>query len=71
MNNFKGNLPNRRQIIGLAAAAMSLPTLAQTSSFPLRPVRIVVPLHNGRQQRRHCATAGSTTSGDLGTARGG
>ena len=47
MNNFKGNLPNRRQIIGLAAAAMSLPTLAQTSSFPLRPVRIVVPYTTG------------------------
>ena len=47
MNNFKGNLPNRRQIIGLAAAAMSLPTLAQTSSFPQRPVRIVVPYTTG------------------------
>ena len=47
MNNFKGNLPNRRQIIGLAAAAMSLPTLAQTSRFPLRPVRIVVPYTTG------------------------
>lgn len=47
MNNFKGNLPNRRQIIGMAAAAMSLPALAQTSSFPLRPVRIVVPYTTG------------------------
>ena len=47
MNNVKGNLPNRRQIIGLAAAAMSLPTLAQTSSFPQRPVRIVVPYTTG------------------------
>ena len=47
MNNVKGKLPNRRQIIGLAAAAMSLPTLAQTSSFPQRPVRIVVPYTTG------------------------
>ena len=47
MNNIKGKLPNRRQIIGLAAAAMSLPTLAQTSSFPQRPVRIVVPYTTG------------------------
>lgn len=47
MNNVKGKLPNRRQIIGLAAAAMSLPALAQTSSFPQRPVRIVVPYTTG------------------------
>lgn len=47
MNNVKSKLPNRRQIIGLAAAAMSLPTLAQTSSFPQRPVRIVVPYTTG------------------------
>ena len=47
MNNVKGKLPNRRQIIGLAAAAMTLPTLAQTSSFPQRPVRIVVPYTTG------------------------
>ena len=47
MNDIKGKLPNRRQIIGLAAAAMSLPTLAQTSSFPQRPVRIVVPYTTG------------------------
>lgn len=47
MNNVKGKLPNRRQIIGLAAAAMSLPTLAQTSNFPQRPVRIVVPYTTG------------------------
>ena len=47
MNNVKGKLPNRRQIIGLAVAAMSLPTLAQTSSFPQRPVRIVVPYTTG------------------------
>lgn len=47
MNNVKSKLPNRRQIIGLAAAAMSLPALAQTSSFPQRPVRIVVPYTTG------------------------
>jgi tripartite-type tricarboxylate transporter receptor subunit TctC len=47
MNNVKGKLPNRRQIIGLAAAAMSLPALAQTSSFPQKPVRIVVPYTTG------------------------
>jgi tripartite-type tricarboxylate transporter receptor subunit TctC len=47
MNNVKSKLPNRRQIIGLAAAAMSLPTLAQTSGFPQRPVRIVVPYTTG------------------------
>lgn len=47
MNNVKGKLPNRRQIISLAAAAMSLPALAQTSSFPQRPVRIVVPYTTG------------------------
>jgi tripartite-type tricarboxylate transporter receptor subunit TctC len=47
MNNVKSKLPNRRQIIGLAAAAMSLPTLAQTSSFPQKPVRIVVPYTTG------------------------
>jgi len=47
MNTVKGKQPNRRQIIGLAAAAMSLPTLAQTSSFPQKPVRIVVPYTTG------------------------
>jgi tripartite-type tricarboxylate transporter receptor subunit TctC len=47
MNNVKGKLPNRRQIISLAAAAMSLPALAQTSSFPQKPVRIVVPYTTG------------------------
>jgi tripartite-type tricarboxylate transporter receptor subunit TctC len=47
MNNVKGKLPNRRQIIGLAAAAMSLPALAQSSSFPQKPVRIVVPYTTG------------------------
>lgn len=47
MNNVKSKLPNRRQIIGLAAAAMSLPALAQTSSFTQRPVRIVVPYTTG------------------------
>jgi tripartite-type tricarboxylate transporter receptor subunit TctC len=47
MQNAKGKQPNRRQIIGLAAAAMSLPTLAQTSNFPQRPVRIVVPYTTG------------------------
>ncbi len=47
MKNIQGKQPNRRQIIGLAAAAMSLPALAQTSSFPQRPVRIVVPYTTG------------------------
>jgi tripartite-type tricarboxylate transporter receptor subunit TctC len=47
MNNVKGKLPNRRQIIGMAAAAMSLPALAQTTSFPQKPVRIVVPYTTG------------------------
>jgi tripartite-type tricarboxylate transporter receptor subunit TctC len=47
MNNVKGKLPNRRQIIGFAAAAMSLPALTQTSSFPQKPVRIVVPYTTG------------------------
>jgi tripartite-type tricarboxylate transporter receptor subunit TctC len=47
MNNVKGKLPNRRQIIGFAAAAVSLPALAQTSSFPQKPVRIVVPYTTG------------------------
>ncbi len=47
MNNVKGKLPNRRQIIGLAAAAMSLPVLAQSSTFPQKPVRIVVPYTTG------------------------
>jgi hypothetical protein len=39
MNNVKGKLPNRRQIIGFAAAAMSLPALTQTSSFPRKQTR--------------------------------
>jgi tripartite-type tricarboxylate transporter receptor subunit TctC len=47
MKNVKANLPNRRQVISLAAAAMSFPTLAQSSSFPQRPVRIVVPYTTG------------------------
>jgi tripartite-type tricarboxylate transporter receptor subunit TctC len=47
MNNVIGKLPNRRQIISLAAAAMSLPALAQTSNFPQKPVRIVVPYTTG------------------------
>ena len=47
MNNVKGKLPNRRQIISLAAAAMSLPALAQTSSFPQKPGRNVVPYTTG------------------------
>lgn len=47
MNNVKGKLPNRRQIIGMAAAAMSLPALAQTTNFPQKPVRIVVPYTTG------------------------
>jgi tripartite-type tricarboxylate transporter receptor subunit TctC len=47
MKNVKANLPNRRQVISLAAAAMSFPTLAQYSSFPQRPVRIVVPYTTG------------------------
>jgi tripartite-type tricarboxylate transporter receptor subunit TctC len=47
MNNSQGKLPNRRQVIGLAAAAISLPALTQTSSFPQKPVRIVVPYTTG------------------------
>jgi tripartite-type tricarboxylate transporter receptor subunit TctC len=47
MKNIQGKQPNRRQIIGLVAAAVSLPALAQNSSFPQRPVRIVVPYTTG------------------------
>ncbi|WP_233200713.1 tripartite tricarboxylate transporter substrate binding protein [Limnohabitans sp. G3-2] len=47
MKNIQGKQPNRRQIIGLVAAAMSLPAMAQNSSFPQRPVRIVVPYTTG------------------------
>lgn len=47
MKNIQGKQPNRRQIFGLVAAAMSLPAMAQNSSFPQRPVRIVVPYTTG------------------------